>query len=280
MNDRLYGIDVSHHQNPSSLPWSTFAKRSSFVIVRATYGTMGDKQCAEHVRRAREVGLAIGLYHFFRPSQPVDAQLAAFREIAAGAGYAPGDIVPALDVEADPVPKPGTEVSPAWQAPVKSMLDTLVSEFGNAIVYITQREWGMLGKPAWVLERPLWVAHYTGASKPATPNNAPWLIWQHRVAPYDPDGPGGYDKAKPVLDQNRLAGPLPRVARVPWAKPETVPAGVIEDDPDEASLEDLLARAEALRAQDARDARDQDHLDKMAELGGMTSMPPEGSRDA
>jgi hypothetical protein len=59
-----------------------------------------------------------------------------------------------------------------------------------------------------VLERPLWVAHYTQASKPATPGNKPYAIWQRTVGPYNPDGPGGAIKPM-LLDQNVSDGPLP-----------------------------------------------------------------------
>lgn len=246
-----YGIDVSHWQSPASLPWEKIAAGASFCICRTTYGTTRDRAVAEHMRRARAVGLQVGVYHFFRPSQPVADQLATFRAAAAAAKYQPGDIIPALDVEADPVPKPGTPVSPGWQEGVRWMLDVMVSEFGDAMVYITQREFGMLGKPAWLLERPLWVANYTGAKAPATPGNMPWLLWQHRVGPFQANGPGGYDKARPLLDQNRASGALPMAKRVPWAliqpDPRSEPPAPPELD-DEPSWEELRARVAAHQA--------------------------------
>jgi lysozyme len=249
MNDKRYGVDVSHHQNPASLPWGTFAESSSFCIVRGSYGTMRDRVTTEHVKRARAFGLKVGLYHFFRPTQPVADQLAIFRSQLEFAGIVTGDIVPALDVEADPLPKPGVHVSPDWQAGVRFMLEQLVEHYGDAMVYITQREFGMLGKPAWLLERPIWVAHYTAATKPATPGNQPATIWQHRVGPYDPNGPGGYDKAHPVLDQNRLLGALPLIQDV---RSTSLPPGAsreaFNDVPDE-EIEDADHEWERLRAQ-------------------------------
>jgi hypothetical protein len=239
---KKYGIDVSHHQNPASLPWATFALTSSFAIIRGSYGLMKDRVTLEHVRRARSAGLKVGLYHFFRPSQDAADQLAVFRDQLAAAHIGPGDIVPTLDVEADPLPKPGAHVSPAWQDGVKHILDDLVEQYGDAMVYITQREFGMLGKPAWLLDRPLWVAHYTGASKPATPGGAAATIWQHRVAPYDPDGAGGYDSQAPVLDQNRLLGELPLIATARDLVNSTLPPP--PEDGDEG-LEDLLEQLQA-----------------------------------
>lgn len=237
-----YGIDVSHHQNPASLAWSKFAESSSFAIVRGSYGVMKDRVTAEHVKRARGVGLKVGLYHFFRPTQGVKDQLAVFRAQLDLAGIGPGDIIPTIDIEADPLPSPGVHVSPAWQGSVLEFVDAMVAELGDCMVYITQREFGMLGAPAWLLSRPLWVAHYTGAAKPATPGNKQATIWQHRVAPYDPNGPGGYDSKSPVLDQNRLLGELPLIKAVdPVVNSALPPAPEEGDDGLEEILEQLQA---------------------------------------
>lgn len=212
MSLKQYGIDVSHFQSAAAMPWQKIAETSSFVIARATYGTSKDKQTLEHCKRARDVGLSVGLYLFFRPTQHWADQLDAFAEQASAAKFGLGDIWPALDIEADPYPKPGQAVSPAWQEGIRQLLELWRVKFGGALVYITQREFGMLGKPDWLLEYPLWVAHYTAAANPATPGGRPWLIWQHRVGPYDPKGPGGYfSGGSPQLDQNRLGGVLPLV---------------------------------------------------------------------
>jgi lysozyme len=253
MNDKRFGIDVSHHQNPASLPWARFAESSSFCIVRGSYGLMRDRVTVDHVKRARGAGLKVGLYHFFRPTQPVADQLAIFRSQLELAGIVTGDVVPALDVEADPLPKPGVHVSPDWQPGVRTMLEALVEQYGDALVYITQREFGMLGKPAWLLERPLWVAHYTAATKPATPANHPATIWQHRVGPYDPNGAGGYVKERPELDQNRLLGELPLVATRPATLPDAPPSPAFNEVVDDG-LEDLLASIQGDSWQRTQDA--------------------------
>ena len=255
----VFGIDVSHHQNPSAVPWERIAETSSLAVVRTNYGTMRDRQTALHVQHARDVGLQVGIYGFYRPSQPWRDQLAVLRSQAELAGHGAGDVWPALDVEADPLPPPGTPVSPAWQEGLRETLDALRAAFGGAIVYVTQREWAMLGRPAWLLEYPLWVAHYTTKPQPATPGNRPWLIWQFRVGPYDPDGPGGYyDGGSPQLDQNRIAGPLPLVGEQ-YPFPEThVVAG--DDEADDADLHRLsvlaMAQSEPYDVADLRAERD------------------------
>ncbi len=266
---RMYGCDVSHYQStkaPGGVPWSLLAQTARFVIVRATYGTFRDPAMVDHVRAARAVGMKVGLYHFFRPTQSVDAQLAAFCAQALACGLRAGDIAPALDLEDDPKV---SEISPAWEAPAREMIDRLVANFGEAMVYITQRDFGRMGKPSWILDRPLWTAHYTGAPKPATPGNKACAIWQHRVGPYAADGPGGAFKPM-VLDQNRADGPLPLVTRVAGATGSSPPAA---DGPKADHSGDDLAEARVLAqvalatrftdySQSGRDVAGQDEPEK------------------
>lgn len=211
-----YAIDVSHHQDPEALPWRRFEGHVDAVLVRACYGAeLRDKHAHEHVRRARDIGAKVGLYMFFRNIHSVQKQFYLFRSVADSVGLRESDIVPVIDIEHDPIPKPGSDVSPSWSKPAQELCDRIRELYSDCMIYITQREWGMLGKPQWVLERPLWVAHYTHAVAPASPAGKPPVIWQHRVGPFVPNGPGGYDKSRPELDQNRILGPLPLITRKP-----------------------------------------------------------------
>jgi GH25 family lysozyme M1 (1,4-beta-N-acetylmuramidase) len=206
-----YGLDLSHFQDPAALPWAEFQGRVDFVIARASFGVVLDNRAKAHISRARGIGAKVGLYTFFRPSQSWTDQLQALRSVADGANVGTGDIVPALDIEDDPISPEA--VSPAWSDRCQAFVEKLVSEYGEALVYITQRGWSMLGKPEWVLHRPLWCAHYRDAL-PATPGNMPATIHQHRVGPFVPNGPGG--SFKPAeLDQNRLLLPLPLIGYRP-----------------------------------------------------------------
>lgn len=234
---QIYGIDVSHFQSttaPAGVPWSLLkASGVSFVMVRFTYGIYRDPSAVEHVRQARAVGMAVGGYGFSRQGQPVTDQLAAYHAQALACGIRAGDICAAHDLEDEPgVPSLG----PAWNAAAEAYTAGLVAAYGEAMMYITQRDFGRLGKPAWVLERPLWVAHYTGAVRPATPGDKPWRIWQHRVGPFAPNGAGGSFTPQ-LLDQNRASGPLPVCTRVPGATGSTPPPA---DAPEPAHAPDAL----------------------------------------
>lgn len=230
----LTGCDVSVFQPPGLVDWGA----QDFGIVRATYGKSPDKSTAEHIKRIRGSGKLVGLYHFFRADQPVDVQLAAYWQRSVDCSVGIGDIVPAVDVE----DFPGHKIGPDDVAALHAFCRDIRSMFGvDCLIYITQRDWHRLGKPAWVLNHPLWVAHYPGygststLSKPATPNGAPWRIWQCMV------GPLGkrlqkHDDPKAV-DQNLAVSPLPLIAGSQQAnapKPDDTPTipyiGLTDDD--------------------------------------------------
>jgi hypothetical protein len=201
----LMGVDVSHHQAPTSLNWATMKSAGcSFAIVRATYGTMVDKAATEHIKRARDAGLSVGVYHFYRASQHVEAQFESFKAACNLAGYGkPQDIAPTLDLEDDTSARP---LEPAHAEGAETLATLFKLSFGvKPMLYITQRDWGRVGKPDWCLQLPLWVAHYSAASRvqPATPNGAQYAIWQNRVGRFDPKGPHGYYKDEaPLIDHN------------------------------------------------------------------------------
>lgn len=218
MANQSFGIDLSHHQKSAFQPWDQYAGKVDFVICRASYGgLLRDREVVSHMQHARGIGAKVGLYQFFRPSQSVDQHWDQLRAVAELVRLGEGDIVPALDIERDPLPAPGVDVSPAWASACEELVGRIVDTFGDALVYITQREYKLLGAPKWLLARPLWVAHYTNAEKPLTPSDVVPTIWQHRVGPFDPKGPGGYDKARPELDHNRGLGPLPLIGGLPDA---------------------------------------------------------------
>jgi len=200
----LYAIDVSHHQSPSALDWAGMrAAGCDLCIVRLTYGTKKDALAKEHAKRARDAGFAIGAYAFARPTEPVADQFQAFWEAAGAIGYGKvEDVIPALDIEDD---TPARPIGPEHAAFFEEFAALLKATQG-CYAYITQRDWTRLGKPDWVLRLPLFVAHYAAPSRPepATPNGMPWCIWQHRVGPFEINGPSGYDQIHPLLDQSRV----------------------------------------------------------------------------
>lgn len=225
---RRFGIDVSHFQDPAApagVTWSHLSEKSSFVMVRATYGAWPDPAAVAHVRAARVEAFQIGLYHFFCVKQAIHDQLDHLCAQANACGIGRGDILPALDVEDDGPNK----VDPSWEPLLKEAADVLISEFGGVIIYITQAAWIALGRPQWMLEAPvfLWVAHYTNAPKPATPGNVVPAIWQNRVGLYNPGAPFVEKEAllPRAIDQDVADGPLPLATLTPAIRTDLPPIG-------------------------------------------------------
>jgi GH25 family lysozyme M1 (1,4-beta-N-acetylmuramidase) len=210
-----YGVDVSHHQDPEAVPWQRLQGKVDFVIVRAAYGNKLDQHAKEHVRRARDIGAKVGLYLFFRPGQRWEDEARALESVSDSCIIENGDIIPSLDIEDDPfsIPK---EVSKVWEDGCRRIIERWSDIYGDAMVYITDRCWKLLGQPEWVLHRPLWIPNY-GVVKPRTPAGMPATIWQHRISTFDPFGPSEQpDPAPPgTIDQNRLLLPLPLVGYRP-----------------------------------------------------------------
>lgn len=258
-----YGIDVSSFQSSSII--DACAGQVDFVICRAAYGTSQDKRVLDHAARVRAINAKLGLYSFFRDVQPVTDQWDVFRRVADAVGYREGDVVPALDIERDPFPAPGRDVSPNWSDSAESFVELMVAEYGEALVYITQREFIQMGSPSWVLARPLWVAHYTSAPKAASPGGIEPTIWQHRVAKFEKNGPGGYDKKNPTLDQDRLLHPLPLIE----AKP-------VLTDEDRARISGLISLTAQESADGAfREERRAGHGDELSEAETDPAPAPE-----
>ena len=236
--DILRGCDVSQFQSPSLVDWRQF----DFGIVRMSYGARPDKHAQEHVKRIRTAGKMVGAYHFMLPNSSFEKQRDVFLAQATQAHLGEGDLLPCLDIEAYPdrfkvqIPTHWAQVSRTWADEDTDVLlqfrDEFDRIFGGFIPYITQRDWHLLGKPEWLLERPLWVAHYpaTGSTVPlaraATPGNRPWRIWQQMVGPLskrvqDPTNPK-------AVDQNVASSLLPLIGertqpQIPSAAPEDPP---------------------------------------------------------
>jgi len=214
-----YCIDVARHQDPATLPWDLYRNKVDAVIVRMTNGVTLDARAIGHTARVREIKAKLGAYSFFRSEQPIKDQFVALQVATDSCHFTSGDVVPALDIE-DDEPN-GNLIAPAWSSKAEELVGRIIEEWGDCLVYITQRDFGRLGKPEWVLHRPLWCANYR-VGKPATPAGMPCVMHQHRVGNFWPEGPGGaFDGPKqpkspseaiaPIIDQARILSPLPLV---------------------------------------------------------------------
>jgi GH25 family lysozyme M1 (1,4-beta-N-acetylmuramidase) len=208
----IRGVDVSSHQVPSQIDWHALALTHGFAICRAAYGMRPDTRCLEHISRAQEVGLFVGLYLFYRPGDEIGAQIATFEHVAEMVGMGSGFLLPALDVEKN-LAHNGAFTAERYVEQCEAIAAAFKRLHGGCLVYTNPNEWGELGSPRWILEHQLWLAHHD-TDAPEPPLNMAWTIWQHKVEPL----PGVYERE---IDQD-LCGELPLIE--PAREPETEPA--------------------------------------------------------
>jgi hypothetical protein len=238
----LYGVDVSTYQLPSAIPFGV-----DFVIARATFGTKLDKRTAEHAKHCRG-RCAFGMYHFFVPGQNVDDQRDAFAMQAASCDLTVGDVIPWIDVES-PKGDGSMPPRPEWCQQLYDLAHALTEGFGAVGFYISQRDWSLLGKPAWILEHPLWVPHWLTIStaKVASPGGVAPTIHQYRVGPYIPGAlhVGSQVTAPDAIDHDRCLGELPRiVADDEPVQPQPAPVPVVDPTLELTDDDWLAMRAE------------------------------------
>ena len=90
------GIDISHHNR---VDWKKIKadKNIKFCYIKATEGkSFLDPMCRKHAKRARENGLLVGLYHYFRTDVSAEQQFENFKKVY---DRVPSDLIPVIDVE-------------------------------------------------------------------------------------------------------------------------------------------------------------------------------------
>ena len=92
---QLNGMDISHH---NKVDWAKIENSGiEFCYIKATEGkSFRDPMCRRHFKKAKQLGLHTGLYHYFRTDVPAEQQFRNFQSVAKGMDF---NLVPAIDVE-------------------------------------------------------------------------------------------------------------------------------------------------------------------------------------
>ena len=169
----IHGIDVSHHQD--MIKWESVrdmeekSVKLGFVFIKATEGyTRKDRQFNRNWRKAKEVGLARGAYHFFLPNKNGLIQAQNFIR---SVDLESGDLPPVVDIE-ETFGVNRTEIRKRLQ----EYLNKIENHYGVTPIIYTGADYyvNYLGEN--FDKYPLWVAHYIQRNKPRI--NRPWLFWQ------------------------------------------------------------------------------------------------------
>ncbi len=93
----VHGIDLSHYQG--NIFWETIGENSkmAYVYLKATEGGDNiDRTYASNIAMAKQNGLKVGSYHFFRPKTNLTKQLENFRSQCRPEDQ---DLLPMIDIE-------------------------------------------------------------------------------------------------------------------------------------------------------------------------------------
>lgn len=181
------GIDISSHNG--KIDFSRAARHVKFVIIKATEGaTWTDKNFDSNYTSARNAGLKVGAYHFFR----FDSDgLRQARNINVALFNRKLDLPLAIDVE---------DTGNASGIPLDticSRLHTMVSfleNHGHTVMFYTNKHGYRRYIEREFPEYPLWICSFSNP-----PVNAEWLFWQYSHS-------GNVDGIDGEVDMNTFNG--------------------------------------------------------------------------
>lgn len=187
----IHGIDISHYQG--EVFWEAVGENAkmAYVYLKATEG--GDKidhMYEENIRLARENGLKVGSYHFFRPKTELSKQLENFITQCRPQDQ---DLIPLIDIET----KSGLSTE-AFCDSLFKFLDMVEEAYKQKPLLYTGTNFYnkyLVGK---LKGYKLMIAQYTEA-EPILSDEQEITIWQYT-------GKGSINGVKGHIDKSRFMG--------------------------------------------------------------------------
>lgn len=165
------GIDVSSYQK--DIDWSATAKDKNikFVYVKATEGaTYRSRHYQYNIENARQYGINVGAYHFFRPNVPVEKQ---FRNFTTVVKKEDQDLIPLIDVEV----RGNNLTVKALVDSVLAFADKLEDYYGCKPMIYTGHAFYNSFLSGKIPGYPLFIARYSKV-EPRLTGGANWVLWQ------------------------------------------------------------------------------------------------------
>ena len=169
----IHGFDVSHHQG--QINWAKISpQRYQFVYLKATEGgDFTDQNFQENWLKAREQGLHVGAYHFYRLCR--EGQIQADHFIATVPNKADA-LPPAIDLEYDSQCI-NTYTKEQLLKQIQIMHDRLKQHYGKQPIFYTSKSFYHIVLMGNFKRTPLWIRDY--ATQPKLKDGQQWLFWQH-----------------------------------------------------------------------------------------------------
>ncbi|WP_418895170.1 glycoside hydrolase family 25 protein [Limibacterium fermenti] len=168
------GVDVSHHN--SFIDWNRLRKDNvSFAYLKSTEGVSHiDRDYIRNYRLAKEAGLKVGAYHFFRFRDEGKRQAEHFIKYAK---VLPQDMIPAIDVEHSDVnvASGGRAKRGEVIAELKELEHSLFLYYGKHPVIYTNKDCYKKYIETDFSLNPIWICDLHDEPNVAAGN---WVIWQ------------------------------------------------------------------------------------------------------
>ena len=174
VNYSIHGIDVSKYQN--IVDWGLVKGMNignvkiGFAFIKATEG-LGNEDAffTRNWKKAKEVGLARGAYHFFLATKSGKAQAENFINSVT---LATGDLPPVLDIEQTY----GVSSDKLRERAKESLEVFFFNDTATTEIYTNVDFYNRYLKEDFD-RYPLWVAHYLQPQQPRIARD--WIFWQH-----------------------------------------------------------------------------------------------------
>jgi lysozyme len=165
------GIDVSHYQG--NIDWNLVAQDTNiqFVYIKATEGkSYLDDKYKQNIEQARNVGLSVGSYHFFRMTSSPQEQ---FENITNNIDKNQQDLIPMIDVETTD----GKSVDEVRNA-LKKLTNLMEKHYGKkTLIYGTMRSYNTICAPDFN-DHLLYIGRFSDTLPPKIKGGGKAAVWQ------------------------------------------------------------------------------------------------------
>lgn len=172
---KTFGADISHYQNRRDITWDSLYISHGhipldFIVLRATMGNNSeDNNYHYFLEKAKNQGIIVGAYHFYRPDEDPVLQAKSYLKVA---NLQKGDMLPVLDIEKLPKKKSLEQ----YLADVQTWLDIVEKHYGKKPIIYTYYYFYKDNLRGKFDEYPLWLANYNDVLTPSKEDK--WSIWQ------------------------------------------------------------------------------------------------------